>query len=134
MFGLDLRAAVLTRFVARKENYSSRLLCVAFKHEVAPADLPKAFVPNRPIPSVRLIGSASQLLPILPRTLRVELQRELHNCQVCICLKSAIFPLSGRLASSITLTVEFLTTPLNPCIIAICRIAPHLFGKTIVWC
>src|ERR1700730_9354149 len=62
MFGLDVGAAVLARFLARKENHTSRLLRVAFKHEVTPGDSPRSFVRNRPIPSVWLIGSASQLL------------------------------------------------------------------------
>src|SRR6266550_1185058 len=94
MFGLDVRAAVLTRFVARKENHSSRLLCVAFKHEVAPGDSPKAFVPSCPIPSVWLIGSASQLLPTLSAypSRGATKRASYSNCQVSICLKSAIFP------------------------------------------
>src|SRR5436853_381817 len=69
MFGLDVGAAVLTRFIAREENHTSRLLRVPFKHEVTKGDSFKTFVPNRLIPSVRLIGSAWQLLPTLPRTL-----------------------------------------------------------------
>src|SRR6185437_8391413 len=32
MLGLDVRASILARFVSRKENYSPRLLRVAFKH------------------------------------------------------------------------------------------------------
>src|SRR6266576_5634693 len=67
MFGLDVGAAVMTRFIAREENHTSRLLRVPLKHEVTPRDSLKAFVPNRPIPSVRLLGSASQLLPTLRR-------------------------------------------------------------------
>jgi hypothetical protein len=55
-------------YIAREENHTSRLFRVPFKREVTPGDSLKTFVPNRPIPSVRLTGSASQLLPTLPRT------------------------------------------------------------------
>src|SRR6266513_1484574 len=78
MFGLDVGAAVLTRFIAREENHTSRLLRVPFKHEVTPGDSFKTFVPNRPIPSVRLIGSASQL-PTLPRTLLRRMRGKLNG-------------------------------------------------------
>ena len=32
MLGLDIRAAVLAGFVASKENHSTCLFCIAFKH------------------------------------------------------------------------------------------------------
>jgi hypothetical protein len=79
MLGLDVGAAVLTRFIAREENHASRLLRVPFKHEVTPRDSLKTLVPNRPIPSVRLIVSASQLLPTLPRALLRRLRGKVNG-------------------------------------------------------
>jgi hypothetical protein len=69
----------MTCLIPREENHTSRLLRVPLKHEVTPGDSLRAFVPNRPIPSVRVLGSASQLLPTLLRTPVRRLRRKLNG-------------------------------------------------------
>src|SRR2546421_8538859 len=106
MFGLDVRAAVLTRFVARKENHASRPLRVAFKHKVTLGDSPKrsSQVLQSPVLSVWSMRSASQLAAQLtPRALKlvgaryiVPSSRDHHTHLPPVAPFGKIGPCSGR--------------------------------------
>ena len=57
MLGLDVRASVLARFVACKENYAARFFSVPFKHV-------SSFLPRRPLDGPAYQGPCSQALPL----------------------------------------------------------------------